>query len=72
LVKTPNYKSRILGNKNNKENVKLVKTKRVRRREEIVVAVNRDRVIIIIVIIIVIEFLTSQPQLGNIHLSCDM
>jgi hypothetical protein len=26
----------------------------------------------IIIIIIIIEFLTSQLQLGNIHLSCDM
>ena len=29
-------------------------------------------VIIIIIIIIIIEFLTSQLQLGNIHLSCDV
>jgi hypothetical protein len=27
--------------------------------------------IIIIIIIIIIDFLTSQPQLGNIHLSWD-
>jgi hypothetical protein len=29
-------------------------------------------IITIIIIIIIIEFLTSQPQLGNIHLSWDM
>jgi hypothetical protein len=29
-------------------------------------------IIIIIIIIIIIEFLTSQPQLGNIHPSWDM
>jgi len=29
-------------------------------------------IIIIIIIIIIIEFLTSQLQLGNIHISWDM
>jgi len=28
--------------------------------------------IIMIIIVIIIEFLTSQPQLGNVHLSWDV
>jgi hypothetical protein len=28
--------------------------------------------VVVVIIIIVIKFLASQPQLGNIHLSCDM
>jgi len=29
-------------------------------------------IIIIVIMVIIIEFLTSQPQMGNIHLSWDM